>query len=240
MQGQVAIVTGAGRGIGRATAVQLSSLGVHVLLVSRTVSELNEAKRACEANAEPGVRIGLFAADLSQPGAAVEVFREARRQLGSPSILINNAAMAPVRGIEKIDAELLDQVHALNVRAPMLLSKELFLECRQAKHGGAIVNLSSLGGLRGTEKFPGFAAYSASKFAVVGMTECLAVEGRELDIRVNCIAPGAVDTLMLRQAAPNLKTRTKPEDIAEIISFLCDSSRSGGVTGAVIDVNSNI
>jgi NAD(P)-dependent dehydrogenase (short-subunit alcohol dehydrogenase family) len=79
-----------------------------------------------------------------------------------------------------------------------------------------------------------------SKFAVVGMTESMAVEGRELGIRVNCVAPGAVDTEMLRKAAPHLKTETMPADVAEVIYSLCDDVRSACVTGATLPIHSNL
>ena len=100
--------------------------------------------------------------------------------------------------------------------------------------------MSSLGGVPGTEKFPGYAAYTVSKFALTGLTEALAAEGREHRIRVNAVAPGAVDTVMLRRAAPHLRTRTGPADVAKIIAFLCDSAESGCMTGATLAINSNL
>ena len=100
--------------------------------------------------------------------------------------------------------------------------------------------MSSLGGVHGTEKFPGFAAYTVSKFGVIGLTETLAVEGRPHDIRVNCVAPGAVETAMKKEAAPFLRTRTTPEDVARVIRFLCDDEESGALTGAIVEIHSNL
>src|SRR5690606_11998869 len=105
---------------------------------------------------------------------------------------------------------------------------------------GCIVNIGSLGGSRSTEKFPRLSIYVASKFAVAGLTEALAVEGRPLGVRVNAFAPGAVDMDMLRKASPHLKTDTTPAVVARVIVGLCDPTVSKAVTGAVIEIHSNL
>jgi NAD(P)-dependent dehydrogenase (short-subunit alcohol dehydrogenase family) len=127
---------------------------------------------------------------------------------------------------------------AVNLGGAVLCAQQAFRLMREG--GGAIVNVSSLGGVPGTEKFPGYAAYTVSKFALTGLTEALAVEGRDRGIRVNGVAPGAVDTAMLRQAAPQLRTRTRPVDVAKVIAFLCDPTESGCMTGAMLVINSNV
>ncbi len=105
--------------------------------------------------------------------------------------------------------------------------------------GGAIVNMTSLAGVRGPEKFKGLSAYVVSKYGVLGLSDILAVEGKPYGIRVNSIAPGAVDTLMLKQAAPFLKTKTGPDDISRAILFLADERQSGHISGANIEIFSN-
>ncbi|EKD42718.1 MAG: short chain dehydrogenase, partial [uncultured bacterium] len=105
--------------------------------------------------------------------------------------------------------------------------------------GGTIVNVSSLGGLERLQKFDGFSAYSMSKFGVVGLTECLAVEGKDFDITVNCVAPGAVETQMLKQVAPFFKTNTKPNDVARVIKFLCEEGLKGSMSGSVFPLFTN-
>jgi NAD(P)-dependent dehydrogenase (short-subunit alcohol dehydrogenase family) len=108
-----------------------------------------------------------------------------------------------------------------------------------AGNQGTLVNLTSLSGVRGPEKFPGSSAYVVSKYGVLGLSEILAVEGRPHGIRVNSIAPGAVDTVMLQKAAPFLKTTTTPDDIARTILFLADNAQSGHITGANLEIFSN-
>lgn len=127
---------------------------------------------------------------------------------------------------------------AINLRGAMLCAQQAFRLMRE--QGGSIVNVSSLGGVAGTEKFPGYAAYTVSKFALTGLTEALAAEGKSLKIRVNGVAPGAVDTTMLRQAAPHLRTQTTPADVAKVIAFLCDPSQSACMTGATLVIDSNL
>jgi 3-oxoacyl-[acyl-carrier protein] reductase len=127
----------------------------------------------------------------------------------------------------------------INVRGSFLCAKEAFKHMKVGKRGGSIVNISSLAGIRGTEKFPGLSSYTVSKFAVIGLTESIAVEGKPHGIRANCIAPGAVKTRMLKEAAPELKTTTKPEDIAKTVLYLCDDTWSGHLTGSLVEVFSN-
>jgi NAD(P)-dependent dehydrogenase (short-subunit alcohol dehydrogenase family) len=99
-----------------------------------------------------------------------------------------------------------------------------------AEHGGVIINMSSLSGVRDIEKFPGLSAYTASKFGVAGLSELLAIEGLPHNIRVIAVSPGAVDTEMLREAAPHLKAGMTPDQLARILLFLVgpDASPLGG------------
>ncbi|NBX81882.1 SDR family NAD(P)-dependent oxidoreductase, partial [bacterium] len=127
----------------------------------------------------------------------------------------------------------------INLTGTFLCAQEFF-RCAKEKPGKrSIVNISSLAGIRGTEKFPGLSSYVASKFGVVGLTEALAVEGKALGVRVNCIAPGAVDTEMLRKAAPQLKADAMPADIAKIVVFLSDPEQSGVVSGSTVELFTN-
>jgi 3-oxoacyl-[acyl-carrier protein] reductase len=239
LEGKVAIVTGAGRGIGAATAKLLATEGARVAIASRSGSELDETTN--EIGKIVGAdRVLAVVTDVVDEAAVAALVETTVRRFGDLHILVNSAGRFRGGAIEDLPVEAWEEVMAVNVRGTFLASREAFRRFRALGHGGAIVNLSSLGGLRGTEKFKGFAAYTTSKFAVVGLTECLAVEGRELGVRVNCVAPGAVETRMLQEAAPFLKTTTTPDDIAKTIRFLCDDAESGSITGAVIEIHSNL
>ena len=238
LRDKVAIVTGAGRGIGAATAELLARDGARVVLASRTEQELADTARGIAAVAGKD-RVLAVRTDLADEAAIVALFEQTLARCGDLHVLVNNAALFVGGEVTEMDAATWDAVQAVNVRGVFLASREAFRRFRALGHGGAIVNVSSLGGLRGTQKFPGFSAYTTSKYAVIGLTDTFAVEGRPHGIRVNCVAPGAVETRMLREAAPFLRTRTVPADVARSIRFLCDDEESGAITGSVLEIQSN-
>ena len=236
LHGKSAIVTGGGRGIGAATARLLAREGAKVAVFSRSVNELFavcDQIRAAGGVAEPIV------CDIADEAAVQRAFAKVEDCFGGLDILINNAGVIAQGSVDQMSMTAFDRVLAVNVRGVFLCTQAAFPRM-QRRGGGAIVNISSLGGIRGTQKFPGFSAYTASKFAVVGLTEAHAVEGRPYNIRVNAVAPGAIDTAMLREAAPGLATETKPEDVAPVIAFLADSEKSRAVTGTVVEIFSNV
>ncbi|MFI5302903.1 MAG: SDR family NAD(P)-dependent oxidoreductase, partial [Polyangiales bacterium] len=151
-------------------------------------------------------------------------------------VLINNAGVL-VRGlVGDLSVAQFDEVMRVNVRGAFLCARAAFSRMIVGGHGGSIVNVASLSGVAGVEKFVGYSAYVASKFAVVGLTEALAVEGRAHGIRVNAVSPGAVDTAMLKQGDPSLKSNAKPEDVARSIVFLALDPL---LTGANLPIFSN-
>lgn len=236
---KVIVVTGAGKGIGRATAVAFAHAGASVAIGSRTLSEL-EAVKSEILKSISGAKVFAMVFDVSDEKSVSTFFDQTESALGSVDVLVNNAAILINKKIVDAQVSDWDKAMGVNVRGMFLTSRELFRRCEKNKKGGSIVNISSLAGIRGTDKFPGFSSYVASKFAVVGLTESLAVEGRTLGIRANCIAPGAVNTELLRREAPHLKTKTEPGDIAKNILFLADENESGSLSGSVIEVFSNI
>ncbi len=232
---KVALVTGSGRGIGRASALALAAQGCRVALVSRTPAELAEVAQAMG----PGAEVLTQVADVSDEAQVQAVFDTIRARWGGVDILVNNAAVFAKALVADHSVEEWDRVMGVNVRGVFLCSRALFREQPRGT-GRSIVNIASLGGVRGTEKFPGLSSYTTSKFAVVGLTESLAVEGRSLGIRVNCIAPGAVDTRMLREAAPHLKTKTTPAQIAQTVVMLADESHASHLNGSLIEIFSDV
>ncbi|MBK8899144.1 MAG: SDR family oxidoreductase [Candidatus Competibacteraceae bacterium] len=231
----VALITGGGRGIGAATAEALARKGARVIVASRTESELTATVARLRA---AGLNAAYQVLDVADDAAVQTVFEGIAVEFGRLDILINNAAILLSGAFAELELADWDQLMAVNLRGAMLCARQAFRLMQD--RGGSIVNVSSLGGVQNTEKFPGYAAYTVSKFALTGLTEALAAEGQARNIRVNGVAPGAVDTVMLRNAAPHLRTRTTPADVAKVIAFLCDPTESGCMTGATLTINSNL
>jgi NAD(P)-dependent dehydrogenase (short-subunit alcohol dehydrogenase family) len=125
----------------------------------------------------------------------------------------------------------------VNLRGTFLCCLEAF-RIMTTQRSGVIINLSSLSGVKGVEKFPGLSAYNVSKSGVAGLAEILAVEGKPYNIRVCAVSPGAVETEMLHQAAPHLKAAMTPDDMADLLLFLADDS-GRMLSGTNIEIYSN-
>ena len=234
-QQPIALITGGGRGIGAATAEALARKGAHVIVASRTEAELIATVARLRA---AGLDASWQVLDVADDAAVDAAFDRIAAEFGRLDMLVNNAAIIASGAFTEMTMADWDRLMAVNLRGAVLCARRAFRLMRE--RGGSIVNVSSLGGVPGTEKFPGYAAYTVSKFALTGLTEALAAEGKACNIRVNGVAPGAVDTDMLRKAAPHLRTRTTPADVAKVIAFLCDPAESGCMTGAMLTINSNL
>jgi NAD(P)-dependent dehydrogenase (short-subunit alcohol dehydrogenase family) len=238
LENKVAIVTGASRGIGASTARLFAQEGAKVVLASRGEAELKALRE--EINRQVGhPRALAVPTDVSDETQVKHLFETAKNNFGPLDILVNNAAVVEVRDFVKMDLKTWEKVISINVRGSFLCCREAFCQMIASGKGGAIINMTSLAGVRGPEKFKGLSAYVVSKYGVLGLSEILAVEGKPYGIRVNSIAPGAVDTSMLKKAAPFLKTKTSPDDIAKTILFLADDRQSGHISGANIEIFSN-
>jgi NAD(P)-dependent dehydrogenase (short-subunit alcohol dehydrogenase family) len=218
INGQISIITGAGRGIGRATALRFAREGARVVLFSRTAAALDEvaAETARQGHRHPALPI---AGDVSREDDVYSLFQQVMERYGRVDILVNCAAIVAVEPFVTMDIATWDRVINVNLRGTFLCCRAAF-RAMPARGGGVIVNLSSLAGVPRVEKFSGNSAYTVSKFGVAGLTESLAVEGKPLSIRVVAVSPGAVDTEMLRAAAPHLKAGMTPEQLARILLFL--------------------
>ena len=229
------MITGGGRGIGAACAAEFFRRGRPVVIVSRTARQLKETARKI-AGPTGAKRILALPGDVGDEVFARRVFAAARKRFGCVDVLVNNAAVLVKKQFLDTSVAEWDAVMRANLRGPFLFSRE-FLSA--AKPGGAIVNIGSLGGIQGTEKFPGLSAYTVSKYGITGLTEALAVEARPLGVSVFCVAPGAVDTVMLRKAAPGLKAGAVPADVAKVVVDLAESSSPELLSGAIIPLDTN-
>jgi NAD(P)-dependent dehydrogenase (short-subunit alcohol dehydrogenase family) len=228
----VAIVTGGGRGIGRATAMLFAEEGARVVVCARSEAEL--AAVAAESGA-----VYAIPGDVAEDGFAERLVGEAVDRFGRLDVLVNNAAVLGRRPFLELEPTLWDEVMGVNLRGVYLCARAAFRQmAQQAPSGGSIVSLGSLSGVRGPEKFPGLAAYNVSKAGVIALSDILAVEGKPFGIRSNAVSPGAVDTEMLRQAGHGLRALATPEDVARTIAFLC-SDESRPMTGANVEILSN-
>jgi NAD(P)-dependent dehydrogenase (short-subunit alcohol dehydrogenase family) len=213
---KVAIVTGASRGIGRAVAARFAAEGASVVLAARDAEALAANVRAIERDDGRALAVPT---DVADEGSVAALFARTAEAFGPVDVLVNSAGAVANRPFAEMDSATWDRVLGVNLRGTFLCCRAAF-RAMIPHGGGVIVNLSSLSGVRGVEKFPGLSAYTTSKFGVAGLSEILAVEGLSHNIRVVAVSPGAVDTEMLRAAAPQLKAGMAPDELARIILFL--------------------
>jgi NAD(P)-dependent dehydrogenase (short-subunit alcohol dehydrogenase family) len=186
LKGQVAIVTGGGRGIGRAIALKFAAEGASVVITARTESEVQQAAADIQA---AGGKAAAVAADIGREADCEKIVTAARKAFGAIHILVNNAGMfGPVRPVEKITAREWDEVLAVNLRAPFLLAGLVLPEMYE-RGSGAILNISTVAA-KGA--FTMNSPYAASKAGLDGLTRTLAADGARKGVRVNAICPGPV------------------------------------------------
>jgi NAD(P)-dependent dehydrogenase (short-subunit alcohol dehydrogenase family) len=215
LQDKVAIITGAGRGIGKHTAIELAAHGCSVLLVSRTATQL---QKTVEEIVSYGGKAVSFPADLSKPNSVKHVFGAAHDHFGGIDILINNAAILIPSDLEDVTEEQWDQVMNVNLKAPFFLCQKA-LDAMKNRGGGYIINVSSTAALTVP---PNNAIYGISKKALIGLSEAFYEKAKDYNVKVSTIYPGMTDTEMLRSFNPPVPPEKwmKTEDIVGCIMFL--------------------
>lgn len=237
----IAVVTGAGSGIGKAVAIRLANEGAKVILVGRTRSKLEDT--AYEINATKRIPMAeVFPADVTDEDDVLELAHYVEQQFGDLHVLINNAGGSKHSKILEIPAKEWDDIQNVNLKSVFLVSQHLGkIMVEAAKSDGvsiqdrAIVNVASLSGHQAGAAIP---HYSSAKAAVINLTKSFALELSQFGIRVNSVSPGFVETPLTEAGLQNeqfvkaiqrntaLKRTGRPEEIANVIAFLASSEAS--------------
>ena len=239
LKGQVALVTGASRGIGRAIALDLGREGATVIGTATSEAGAAEIQKVLDAAQVQGWGAVLNVTDAASCDA---VMREIEKRFGAVSVLVNNAGITRDNLAMRMKDEEWDAVIETNLKAVFRLSKAVMRGMMKARHG-RIINITSVVGSSGN---PGQANYAAAKAGVAGMSRALARELGSRNITVNCVAPGFIDTDMTR-ALPDVQRDAllgqiplgrlgHADEIAAAVAFLA-SPRAGYVTGTTLHVN---
>lgn len=243
LEGKVAIVTGAGQGLGRAIAESLAGQGAAVAAVD---INLPNARKVAEGIAGSGGRALAIGADMSKVAEIREMTRAAAAEYGGIDILVNNAGILHQTPIEGITEEEWDHMMAVNLKG-VFFSIQQALPYMKGRGYGRIISISSLAGRMGG--YANGVCYSATKAGIIGLTRAVARRVADSGITVNAIAPGTTETdiikglppeqvEMLRQAIP-LKRLGRPDNVSGLVAFLCTDA-ADFITGAVIDVNGGL
>ncbi len=234
---KTAIITGASRGIGRAEAIQLARDGFSVCI--NCLERMDLAQELSEKLKKEGCSAMAFQADVSVKNEVDAMVEAVHARFGPVDVLVNNAGIAEQCQIQDIREELWDRIFAVNVKG-VLNTVQAVLPDMLHRKSGCIINTSSIWGMHGASCE---SVYSSSKHAVIGLTKSMAAELALSGIRVNCVAPGVIDTDMvkvlgdetLRDLADNtpIGRLGKPEDIAAAVSYLASDGASF-VTGQVL------
>ncbi|MBW1708817.1 MAG: 3-oxoacyl-ACP reductase FabG [Deltaproteobacteria bacterium] len=239
LKGRVALITGAGRGIGRAIAIQFADEGADLFLCATRMETLEETQ---ELAARSGQQIELYPTDVADRDAVSAMVQKTIDSFGQIDILVNNAGIYKRAAFVDYSYEDFDRIMKVNLYGPFNVTQFVLKHMIERKKG-KIINIASTAG-----KWASFgqSAYNVSKHGLVGMTRCLGLEMGPVGINVNAICPGVVETDMLTQFGPPspevlnaIKQRIalgrlmKPEDVAFLAAYLA-SSESDGMTGQSI------
>jgi 3-oxoacyl-[acyl-carrier protein] reductase len=239
-ESRVALVTGAGRGVGAATARVLGETGLRVALCD---IDLWLAEEVADALRRAGGEATAFGYDVSAPAACEELVQATVRHFGRLDILVNNAAICPRISLDAMTEPDFDRIIAVNLKSVFFLSRAA-ARVMKTNRWGRIVNVSSTGARTGG--LFNATVYSASKAGVVSMTKSFARQLADDGILVNCVAPGSINTRLMAEITPEaldmtlggvpLRRLSEPAEIARVIAFLASDAASY-MTGATVDVN---
>lgn len=213
IKNKVALITGGGRGIGRATAIELAKEGVNVGLVGRTLENLEKVKAELEAY---DVNVAVATADVTNLDEITKAVESIKSELGPIDILLNNAGISKFGGFMELTPEEWTNIIDVNLKGVYYTTHAVLPEMIE-RQTGDIINISSTAGEKGG---PVTSAYSASKFGVIGLSESLMQEVRKYNIRVSTMTPSTVATEMaaeLNLTDGNPEKVMQPEDLAELI-----------------------
>jgi NAD(P)-dependent dehydrogenase (short-subunit alcohol dehydrogenase family) len=224
LQDKIALVTGAGRGIGRSISKALANAGAQVVVCSRTAAEIEKVVR--EISSKNGRAIAVTA-DVAKENEVVSMFESVEDRFGRIDILVNNAGVGRFGSVADFEVDQFDELMAVNLRGTFLCCRSA-LKMMIPQKKGYIINISSVVGIKG---YPNQAAYTASKHGIMGFTKSLAVEAQEHNIRVSAILPGGVDTDLFRNARKDINTSAMmhPADIANTVIFLLSLSERAAI-----------
>ncbi len=212
LNGQIAVVTGAGRGIGSAVSVALAGAGATVVLVSRTTAQLEAVRRGIEATGGTAVAVR---ADITLEQEVEGLFREVKDRFGRVDILVNNAGIGKFVSVKEMRVADFDAMWSLNVRGVFLCIQRA-IPFMEQQRSGVIVNIASLAGKNALANGAG---YAATKWALIGFAKSLMLEERQYNIRVVTISPGSVDTGFSGHGQESARAGKilSPEDVAETV-----------------------
>ena len=237
---RVAIVTGGTQGIGKAIVLDLAAYGADIAIIDRQSADL--AQELAETVRERGRRVLVLQADVVSYDAAQTMVEKIFTDLGQIDILVNNAGMNWDGVVWKMSEEQWDRVVEVDLKGTFNYTRAVTPIFRE-QNSGKIVNITSINGLRG--KF-GQSNYSAAKAGVIGFTKACARELGRYSVNVNAVAPGLIETEMVKEAPEEVREQALeeivlgrlglPEDVANVVTFLC-TERGRHITGQVIQVD---
>lgn len=215
LKNKTAIITGAGKGIGKAAAVALAKEGVNLGLLARSTADLEALQK--ELTGTYGVKVFHASADVSKPSEVQQAVSSLTGELGHVDILINNAGIAQFGTVAEMDPEQWERIIQVNLMGTYHVTRAV-LPGMISQNSGNIINVASTAGERG---FATGSAYCASKFGVLGLTEALMQEVRKSNIRVTALTPSTVNTELASNAGLKIGDEDRmmqPEDVAELIT----------------------